>query len=450
MINNKKTSVVLLTALSVLALASCGGTPASSSKAASSAAASSAASTASSVASSSVAPAWTPTYDDYDGGLTISGPAAQDDWLKAELAKYNVLRKAAGKKEITFTTVAHGEDKVDSEVTDWSTGPDVYAYASDKIQGLYQAGALATISGANKTFVTSTLTAGALEAGTLAGKLISYAYAGDNGYFLYYNKSIFSGDNAEKYKTIEGINEVATAKNMKFAYPLETAFYGAGALFTYGARYTVNFTETGSVGSITADFDGDKGVAAGKAIMKIAKLANYQETQAAPTETNKLVAVVDGSWNASKYATDMGADYACAKMPTVTIDGQAATTLGSFLGYKNYGVNPQSSSNNALRLAAAHNVAIFLTGKTAQSDRFTTFKVAPTSTEVAALDEVINTPHIKALKEQAAYAVPQTAVPGNIWSAPTTFVQAVKKGDVTDANIATYLKTLNDSIKASK
>ena len=388
-----------------------------------------------------------PSYtDEYSGTLTYSGPESQEKWVRQVAADYNAERKAQGIPEIKFEFVQHGEDKVDSEVTDWSTGPDVYAFASDKVMPLFQAGALATISGIYKDSINNTMTDAAITASQFAGRTVSYPYAGDNGYFLFYNKSLVT---AEDCATIEGLMNKAASLNMGVAYPMNTAFYSAGALFTYGAGYDINVDDSGKVQSIEATFNTEAGLKAGKAIYQIMKHSAYVEKQAAPIAANKLVACIDGSWNVSAYQTAMGADFACMKLPTVTVDGETKN-LSSYLGYKMLGVNPLVSAGDTQRLLAAHNFARYLSSKEVQEKRFDTFGIAPTNKEVSVLDKVTSSEAIKAIGDQAKYAVPQTAVPGNIWTAPQTFTQGIIDGTVTLDNMAAALETLNASIEASK
>ncbi len=386
------------------------------------------------------------TGDGYSGTMTISGPANQQEWLQGVLADYNKERVANGEKEIKFEFVAHGEDKVDSEIADWKTGPDVYAYASDKIMPLYQKNALATVAGEYKDFIKDTMTEGAVDAATFAGKMVSYPYAGDNGCFLYYNKSLVT---LEDTATIEGLLAKAGEKGLKVAYPLKTAFYSAGALFSFGARYNLSVDDAGVVTSVEADFDTDKGVKAGNAIYQIMTNPNWQDTQAAPIEANGLVACVGGSWNAAAYKEAMGDNFAATKLPTVTVDGETVN-LSSFLGYKNYGVNPQVSAGDNARLKAAHNVARYLCSEEVQMKRFETFSTAPTNKVVAAKEEVKSDIAVAAISAQAEFAVPQTAVPGKIWSAPVTFTEGIEKGEITPDNMAAALKTLNEAVEASK
>lgn len=395
-----------------------------------------------------VNPGYEATYTEYSGTIAVSGPAEQAEWLTARLNKLNDLREQNGVSKITFDVRSISEGNVDSEVADWSTGPDVYAYASDKVANLYQKGALAEVRGDYKQFIKSTMNSTALEAATFAGKTLAYPYAGDNGYFLMYDAKRVS---ASDITSFDKLFAKAAELGEKVAYPLETSFFSAGALFTYGARFNATYTETGSLEEITADFNTEKGLKAGKAIYSIVTNKNWTNTEAFPTAANKVTAVVTGSWNVAAYQDAVekaGGTFACAPIPTVTVDGDTRN-VGSFLGYKLYGVNPQASQGNQTRLAVAHEVAIFLADKDSQQARFDTFKVAPTNTEVAANPTVQNTPHIKAIAEQAKYSVPQGAVPAGVWSAPETFVKGIEAGTITLDNMAAALETLNNTIITS-
>lgn len=388
-------------------------------------------------------------YHEYSGTLVYSGPASQRSWVMGVCNNYNRLREEKGLGKINFQYVDHGEDKVDSEVTDWNNGPDVYAFASDKILPLYQAGALANVSGDYETFIGDTMSDAAVDAGTFAGSLKAYPYAGDNGYFLFYNKSLLT---SEDIKSVEGILAKAKENNQKFAYPVgDTPFYSVGTLFSFGARYNISIDNNGVVESIDADFDGENGVKAGLALMKIINDPNWQNAQAAPTTANGIIACVDGSWNAASYQQQMGDNYACAKLPEITVtyeDADYKANLGSFLGYKLYGVNPLVSRGNTERIQAAHDFAKFLTCEETQSWRFENFSIAPTNEKLAATSEVQNNPAVAAINAQSEFAVPQTATPANLWTAPNVLTQSIINKKVTDVTtLLAALKTMNTSIE---
>lgn len=382
--------------------------------------------------------------------IQISGPAEHQAFVTerfAEAKKGNSdLAKALAGYTLNYLTI--GEDKVDSTVVDWNNGPDIYAYASDKISELYKQGAIGEVPTTYATAMSNDMGAGAIDAATYAGKRLAYPYAGDNGYFLYYNKKVL---NAEQISSFENLFAAAKENKMKIGYPLNTAFYSMGALFTYGARYGMEVNASGVVTQITANFNTEAGIKAAKAIKWVMTQPEYQEQQGAPVADKEgaIIATIDGSWNASAYATALGEDYACAKMPTITVDGDTKT-MSSFLGYKLYGVNPIRSGDDANRLSVVHGLANYLVSKESQEARFKALATAPTNKEVAATDEVVATPHIAALAAQAEFAVAQGAVPANVWSAPVTYTQSIIDGQVTDENVAQFMENLNKSIIDSK
>lgn len=380
--------------------------------------------------------------------LTVSGPADKGEFDKGLINQWIKSKTDAGDKNTyVVKQVQHGEDKVDSEVTDWKNGPDVYAFASDKISGLFGKGALAELKGDYKKFVTEENNTFGVTAATFNEKLIAYPFTGDNTYYLQYDKSILS---AEDVKSVEGIMAKCAETGYKFGYHLKEGFWGAAAMFTFGADYKMTFTEEGQIEKITADFDGEKGIKAAKGILKIIQNNKVWQTEMeAPTETNKLAGCIAGTWDVANYKKALGDNYGCAPMPTVTVDGETKH-LGAFLGGKLIGVNPQVSQGDNDRLTAAHDLAQFLSGRTAQEARFDEFEIAPCNKTVTALEKVQSNENVKVLAEQGTFAHAQTSVPGNFWNAPAVLMNGMADGTVTEANLAEACKTFNDSIIASK
>lgn len=386
--------------------------------------------------------------ENYNGTLVVSGSASQLAFYNEVFDMYNTKRTEASQPTINFEFRDIGEDKIDSSIADWTTGPDVYAFASDKIMPLFQQGAMATIPSYIVEANHASIEDNADQYTSFAGREVGYPYCNDNGYFLYYDKSQLT---EQDVATFEGLMDKADSLNETVIYPLEEAFYSAGVLGTFGAKWTLDINETnGALNSITADYDGEKGIKAGKALIKMmgeAHLSTATGQQAAPTGT--ICATVNGSWSYADYKASLGDNLGVAKLPTITVDGETQNLFG-FLGYKLYGVNPQASSGNNERLLAAHYFAEYLISEEVQELRFDMLGILPTNTNAMALDKIKNHDVYKAISAQKPYTVAQTAVPANIWSAPVTLVTGIKNKDVTEANIEQAMKTLNDNIEASK
>ena len=232
----------------------------------------------------------------------------------------------------------------------------------------------------------------------------------------------------------------------KFCYPLGTGFYSGAMITSFGAGWEMTLDNTGKVTEISADFDGDKGILAGKAMVKIMTSTAWQKTQAAPTDDNKLVACVDGSWNLAAYKKEMGDNFGYTIMPTITVDNQTVITK-SFLGGKLLGVNPLKSGDD--RLVAAHELAKFITSEEIQLYRFEQKGVLPTNNEALKDEEVANSEMAKIIDATNAKNgyLGQGALPAAIWNAPEVLAAGIEAGDTTNDNIAAAMKTLNDAIE---
>lgn len=388
------------------------------------------------------------TSKDISTNIVIGASAVQKDFVKGQAEKF---LSDNGYKNVTVTMYEVGEDKA-KDIADFTAegAPDIYGFASDQLGTLYSKGALAELPSKLATGLVNDMGEEPANAGKLGDSYYAYPYAGDNGYFLYYNKDIVSDEQA---KTVEGITAACAAKELKFGYALDTdsSFFSIGTFMTFGARYKVNLNQDGSFKSASSDFDGEKGILGAKAVHQLAVDTNVDITHSgardkAPTTANGFGAVVEGSWNYAKFSETLGDKMGVAKLPTITVEGTTAN-LSSFLGYKLYGVNPKKSANNTARLTLTHLVANYLVSATCQEARFDALNTVPTQKSVKALEKVQNNGLVKALSAQGEFAVAQTIVPNNVWTGCTAAVTSLSDPD---PDYATIMKTYADSIAASK
>lgn len=375
--------------------------------------------------------------------LTYSGTASDEEFNTTLFEDFKKARKDAGDLntyEITYEQ--HGPDKVDSEVIDWGVGPDVFEFASDKLAGLYNKGALAKVSGQFAKFIDEELNYFGQVCATFNDTYYAYPYTGDNTYYLQYDSSVIT---AEQAKSMKDVLDAAHAKGMKVGYNVGEGFWGAGAMFTFGADFNITFTEDGNIASVAADFNSEKGLKAAKAILEIVQHPAFVNTADVPDATNELAATIGGTWNIPAIKQFYGENYACAVMPTVTVDGETKN-LGAFLGGKLLGVNPQRAAGDSDRLLAAHELAKFLAGKEAQLKRFANAEIAPCHLQAAADPAVQASPNVAVLSAQGAFAHAQTSVPDGVWSAPNVIVTAMINGECTLENLQTYVDAFNNTV----
>ncbi len=378
--------------------------------------------------------------------IVVGSPSAQKTWVEARVNAWLTAQGLDSKYTVTMYEL--GEGDVNSKVTDWTAGPDIYAYASDQTLGLVGKGALAKVPTAYATEMKTALGNEAMVAAQIGTSYYGYPYAGDNGYFLYYNKSVFT--DTSKLEKLTDVVDVCTAANLKLSYKLADTFFSTGVMFSFGARYDVALSaDSKSIEAISADFNSEKGVKAIKAMKDIINNTGIDTTtdgQKAPTVANGLGACVDGGWNASNYKEALGDDYGCCKLPSVTV-GTETVNLGSFLGYKLYGVNPSRTGTTTEKLSDLHKLANYLISKDVQEKRFDDLTIVPTNAEVKALSKVQETPHVKALADQSAYAVAQTIVPGHVWDTATNpYALLLENTDATDEEIQAMATSYNTAV----
>jgi arabinogalactan oligomer/maltooligosaccharide transport system substrate-binding protein len=378
--------------------------------------------------------------------ISIGSPEAQSEYVKG-LAEQWLADNGYTNVTVEMVTLNEGDT---GNRTDWASGPEIYAFASDQILTLLSKSALAKVPSAYAKAMESEMTEAAYATAKVGDSVYAYPYAGDNGYFLFYNTDYVT---AEQATTLTGLSEAATAAGKKICYTLKTAFYGIGAMFTYGSRYDVQLAADGkSIASVTADFDGANGMKAIKAMQQIMTDTNFETSaaDAAPTGDNNFIATVSGSWNVAAYTEALGDKLGMAALPSVTVDGETKP-LGSYLGYKLYGVNPQVAGDDTTRLALDHQLANYFVSEEVQSDRFDKLTIAPTNKAVSEMDKVTNTPHVKVLAEQAASgaAVAQTIVPSGIWGAgDALYASLAANPSATETELQTMIDTFNAAVCA--
>lgn len=395
--------------------------------------------------------------------LVLSGAEDQRTFVMGKANEYLRAQKLDSKYELTYT--AHGEDKIDSEVADWTaeTAPDLYSFSCDKSTPLAAAGALATVPDEYAEQMKKTLSETAYASATFNGDLVGYAYTASNGYFTYYDSSLpgidaIVHDNkaGSIVDNIEDWLEYCEKNGKTFAYNLKEAFYTVGALTTFGASWKVEYNRDGSVKKITSDFASDKGLKAAKMILKIMSSDAVVYTQDAPG-VNNVAFCVNGAWALSNDSEGNKSAYTDAKVKTTTLPNATVDNekkhIRSFAGTKLYGVNPSKSNGKAERLNTLHGIANYLTSDDVQSARFDESQQAPSSNAVSATDKVKNNAAISALANQSADGMAQANLPGNIWSAPATFATWAydnAKSEVSDDVIMTQLQQLDAAVQASK
>ena len=320
---------------------------------------------------------------------------------------------------VNFTVEPVGEgDAAGNIITDVTAGADVFGFAQDQLTRLVTAGALEEVNPDYLSAVETANSAGVVEAGKVGGTLYAYPMTADNGYFLYYDKSVVTDPS-----TLEGILEQCEAAGKNF-YMDMTGWYQVAFFFGTGCQLTYDTDTDGNFTACNVDYASDKGLVALKEMIEVASSSAYQAGSSAGDAVN-YAAIIDGTWDAGTVKEVLGDNYACAKLPTFTGSDGKTYQLSGFNGCKLLGVKPQEDED---KLQICDDLAYYLTSEEVQLARFAAVQWGPSNLNAQASSEVKANEALSALAEQFAYTVPQGNYPGDYWSRAESLA-----GDVKDA-----------------
>jgi len=298
---------------------------------------------------------------------------------------------------ITVGAVSEADAK-DQVLADVEAAADVFVFADDQIEDLVEAGALQSVDATFTYDPNETNAESTVEAATVNGTLYAYPLTASNGYFLYYDSTVFSEEDVASWESLiakaeeEGVDVGMEVSNGWYLYSF---FAGAGLEMTKNDDGTNtcnwNATDTTPTGAEVAE-----------AIMNLCSSDNFKNmgntdaTAAAADGT--LKAFVDGTWDSGAFTDAYGDGYAACKLPTFNVAG-TDYQQSSFAGYKFVGVNAYSDNTGWAMLLAE-----FLTNESSQEQIGVATGEGPANTVAASSEEIQASPALAALAAQAEYA----------------------------------------------
>lgn len=376
----------------------------------------------------------------------------EDQALTKELC--NAYAAAHPENTYKFLFGVQGEnDAADKVLNDPESGPDVFAFASDQINKLIQAGALARVGGGILDDIRAVNSEGSVDACTVTidgeEQVYAYPYTGDNTYFLYYDSSKLSADDV---KDLDTLLEKAAAQDKLVAFRLYddgwylSSFFFAEPELKYEVAYSDDLTEL----SVDINYDNATGLDVMKALRgyfaNSALSANVDDSKVlAGVQSGSIIAAVSGTWTRSAIEGVWGGNMAAAVLPTATIGGKQVQ-LNGYFGYKLIGVNGYSQNKGE-----AHKLAQWLTNEENQIKRFEVRGLGPTNKKAMNASAVTDDPIISVVLQEAGYFRSQKGVPGSYWtpmaSLTKQFVESDDPASIPDDTLQELLDSLCKQIR---
>lgn len=330
------------------------------------------------------------------------------------MGKYTINAKIEPQSEGTAAS---------SMLQDVQSGADIFCFAQDQLSRLKVAGALGKITGNYATFVKTNNSADSVSAASIGESLYAFPITSDNGYFLYYDKSVISDEDAKNMTTILARCK-SSGKKLNFE-ARSNGFYSASYFLATGCHSTWTLDEeSGKFMSYDDDFYGDKGFIAAKGLKELADTSIVATNALASKLGDTAAAVVSGIWEYDVALKRLGDNLGCAELPSFAVDGQSYH-LSSFDGYKLIGVKPQVDAKKA---SVCRKLAQYLTGEKCQTQRFNAVSWGPTNNRSSQEEKVLAHPGLAALAKQHIYATQQGQCPGAWFVALSTTAKAITAG----------------------
>ena len=326
--------------------------------------------------------------------------------------------------KVSVEAVGEG-DAAGNMITDVEAGADIYAFAQDQIARLVAAGALETVNPDVLDAVKSENDEGSIKAATVGNELYAYPLTSDNGYFLYYDKSVVKDPS-----TLDGILADCEAAGKNFYMEINSGWYQTAFFFGAGCDLSYETDDNGNFTKANVTYASDEGLAALKAMIGLSESKAFQNGSAMGEATN-VGAIVDGTWDSATAQEVFGDNYACAKLPTFKDGNGKEHQMSGFGGFKLLGVKPQTED---AKLAACDALAYYLAGEEVQLARYKEVGWGPSNIKAQASSDVKSDAALSALTEQLQYSIPQGQYPGDYWTLSTSLGDSIRNGELSSSS----------------
>lgn len=365
------------------------------------------------------------------GSITIWVAEEVNAFTQSQVDKFMEENPQFAGYTVTIEAVGEG-DAASNMITDVEGGADIYGFAQDQLARLVSSGAIMEVIGDYADFISTSNDAGAVGAATMGDAIYAFPVTSDNGYFMYYDKSVVTDPSS-----LEKIIEDCEAAGKGFYMEINSGWYQTAFFFATGCELSYDADSDGKFVKANVTYASDNGVKALKKMIELSNSTSFYNGSAVSNATNPG-AIVDGTWDSGAAKELFGDNYACAKLPSFTVDGETFQFSG-FGGFKLLGIKPQSDTNKAV---VCLELAKYLSNTETQLACYNEVGWGPSNLEAQSDSAVQADEALSALAEQLAFTIPQGQYPNEYWDLATALgddVIADKYDNASDEELMSVL-----------
>ena len=387
--------------------------------------------------------------------INVWATAAEEAVISAVVNEWNASVEAKYRFQVTYTAIAEGDCGATLSKDPTVEGaPALFLCADDHIAGLQSKSIVAELKGARREKIEANNSAVAVAGVTQQDKVWGYPVTSDNGYFLWYNKSLVSAD---KIDSLEELLAHAKSTGKQVLMDLANGWYANSFIMSPQACGVDSLKWKTVNGQNVYDTTWDNAAGA-KVSEYIANLLTPYVTDGTLVggsnpeiingfEKGTMLAAVSGTWMEKDLITAIGAENLAAdKLPEYHIDGQAYQ-MASFGGSKVYCIN---KTRPAVEQKTAAALGELLTTKEAQLKRFEIRQSIPCNNE--AILDARYTENVSvgaaAFAKQSAYACVQSqTAEDRYWDIGKAIGQAYTDSNLDGMTWSEFLKKQMDTLR---
>ena len=246
--------------------------------------------------------------------LTIWGPESEYEFLNAVVTQFKDNYPIYKNLNFEIKSV-YNYDTLTMLMSNSSSSPDVFHFPSDHLNRLVELGYLYDLSSSNVNYLG--ISSNVLNYGMVKNKQYGIPYT-SNSYFLHYDSSVYNEKEITSLDTM--LKKDISEYQYNFAFEINQGWY-MQSLF-YSAGCTI-FGENGDDPTKGVE-PYDKGLQVAEFIWQFhnGEYKNKLYKDYVSDYNTLTAAFVSGTWNESLGKQMYGPNYACAKLPKITIGGQ--------------------------------------------------------------------------------------------------------------------------------
>ena len=251
----------------------------------------------------------------YDVTIWVAEKAV--DLTKQQIENFNNSNELGIVFNATVEPVSEA-DAATQMITDVEAGGDIFCFAQDQFARLVQAGALAPLGEGAAAFVRESNDAGTVAAATSGDTVYAYPLTADNGYFMYYDKSVIPEEDVD---SLEKLIADCEAAQKYFAFEMQTsAWYLASFFFATGCESTWTTDDEGTFISVRDTFNSPAGLIAVKGMKKLVDSDFHLSSSSGSEFSSNAAIVVTGTWDYETVKGILGDNMGVADLPSFEVD----------------------------------------------------------------------------------------------------------------------------------